>query len=360
MTAGGEHSRITVLIVDDSEMIRRAGSMALAAEPQIEVIAKCPNGQLALAEIARIQPDIVILDVEMPVMNGLETLKAIKASYPAVQVLMFSAITQEGAQVTIEALNCGAADYVTKPQAAGADESLAMLREMLIPRIKWLARAPRTRLPNKAASPVLPSRRARLLPAKIVAIGSSTGGPIALTQVIPNLPADLPVPIVLVQHMPPVFTRSFATRLDASSPLTVVEAQAGMELAPGVVYLAPGDYHMMVQRAGTTMQIVLNQQEKENSCRPAVDPLFRSVAAAYGAGVCAVVMTGMGSDGRKGAEAVVRSGGSVLAQDEASSVVWGMPGAVVEAGLADHIIPLGSLAAAILKEVMRPPGEVKR
>lgn len=197
-----------------------------------------------------------------------------------------------------------------------------------------------------------PMRPGRVLPARIIAIGSSTGGPLALTRVIPALPADFPAPIVLVQHMPAEFTRSFAERLNAASAIEVVEAREGIELKAGTLYIAPGNFHMTTRRANDKVVIALNQDEKENSCRPAVDPLFRSVAQTYGAGACAVVMTGMGADGCKGAAAIVESGGTVIAQDEATSVVWGMPGAVVEAGLAHHVVPLGALSEAILHEVM--------
>jgi two-component system chemotaxis response regulator CheB len=285
---------------------------------------------------------------------------------------MFSTLSAAGASATLEALAAGATDYVTKPSNVGSiAESIAAVREQLIPKIHALAGrsqttgspprpvagglrrltpppAPvRTGEPRTPAAPARPLRSGPQGRVDLIALGSSTGGPDALTKVLMGLPADLPVPIVVTQHMPPVFTRMFAERLDRSTPLKVVEAADGMELTPGTVYVAPGEKHLVLHRRGTAVLIQLSGAPPENSCRPAVDVMFRSVAQLYGASAYAVVLTGMGHDGRAGAKLLREAGAEVLAQDEATSVVWGMPGAVVGAGLADAVLPLDRIASCL-------------
>ncbi len=406
-------SKIKVLVVDDAVVVRSLVVKVLGSDPDIEVVGTAANGKLALAMLEKCHPDLITLDIEMPEMDGIEALTHIRKSHPRLPVIMLSVLTERGASSTFEALSRGASDYVTKPSNTGKmAESMEKVRLDLIPKIKALCAsvlrgssagvqpparpaigrngpggpagrpgapvstrplsgapgapgAPRaaggpgaaraSALPNgPAAAPAGAARptQRRVSPVEIVAIGVSTGGPNALGDVIPALPADFPVPILIVQHMPPVFTRLLAERLDTRSKLKVVEAAPGMAIQPGTVYIAPGDYHMTVKREGASIKLAMNQDPPENSCRPAVDPMFRSVSQVFGAGVLAVVLTGMGSDGFHGTEAVHSVGGRILAQDEATSVVWGMPGFVVKAKLADEVLPLHSVPDALERLTM--------
>jgi two-component system chemotaxis response regulator CheB len=289
-------------------------------------------------------------------------LKEVRKSHPALPVIMFSTLTERGASATLDALSLGASDYVTKPSNTGSlDAGIAAIRTELIPKIKALCR----RTPAKARIPIPPKPAASVRPRSkqpidIVAIGTSTGGPNALAEVLPRLPKELPVPIVVVQHMPPIFTRFLAERLAGQSQIAVGEANSGAELSPGQAWIAPGNFHMTVARKGLRGRVDLNQDPPEHSCRPAVDVLFRSVASAYRSNVLGVVMTGMGSDGVLGSQNIREAGGEVLIQDELSSVVWGMPGLVYAAGQADAVYPLDQLASEITRRVMqsrasRPP-----
>ncbi len=339
---------IRVLIVDDSAVIRKGLSEVLGSDPEIEVAGTASSGRLALSLIAQLKLDLVTLDLEMPGMDGLETLVGIRKLRPKLPVIMFSTFTERGAAVTLEALTRGATDYVTKPTDAGSAEGAReRVRDELIPKVKSLC-APRVpfRLPVATVAP----KRARV-PINIVAIGTSTGGPNALADLIPQLPANFPVPIVIVQHMPPIFTRQLAERLDSLTPLHVHEAQEGKKLEAGQVWIAPGDYHMTVARIGREAVLTMNQRPPEQACRPAVDVLFRSVAETFGAHALAVVLTGMGADGTRGAQVIREAGGEVIVQDEPTSVIWGMPGRVVAAGQADQICPLGGIAAEIVRRV---------
>lgn len=348
--------KIRVLIVDDSTVIRRLLTDALAGEEGIEVVGSAANGRIALAKIPLLNPDLVTLDIEMPVLDGLETLKALRPAYPQLPVVMFSTLTERGAIATLNALSLGANDYVTKPANVGSVVAgIQRVREQLVPKIRALcgqafpaarpaASVPRTWLGERTGRRIASLAARRI---ELVAIGVSTGGPNALTEIFKALPGDLRVPVLVVQHMPPVFTKYLAQRLDAVSELEVAEARGGELLEPGRAWLAPGDYHLALQRTGRGVVARLNQGPPENSCRPAVDVLFRSSAEVYGAGVLGVILTGMGADGQRGSECIRHEGGRVLAQDEASSVVWGMPGAVVGAGLANEILPLSGIAARI-------------
>jgi two-component system chemotaxis response regulator CheB len=349
---------IRVLVVDDSVVVRRLVSDALSADPAMEVVATAANGRIALAKLGDARPDIVTLDIEMPEMDGLETMAELRRRQPRLPVVMFSTLTERGAAATLDALSLGARDYVTKPTNSGSlTESIRRVQQDLTPKLKALCPG----LGSSAAAVSRPARTAGatvatpgparpLAPIDVVAIGISTGGPKALAELLPALPGDLPVPVLIVQHMPPVFTRQLAERLDARSALGVSEAAGGDQLRPGAAYIAPGGHHLVVHKApGGVLQLRTNEDPPENSCRPAVDVLFRSVAAAYGSRSLAAVMTGMGHDGLLGAQEIAGSGGFVLAQDEASSVVWGMPGAVARAGLADRVLPLSDLAAEIAR-----------
>jgi len=349
---------IRILVVDDSSVIRRILGDGLASDPTLEVVGTAANGHIALARIPQVNPDVITLDIEMPEMNGLQTLVELRKTYPKLPVIMFSTLTERGAASTLEALSLGATDYVTKPSNTGSlDVTLAQIREQLIPKIKALCpsrilvQAPPAQ-PAPLVHSVAGEEAARsLVRVDVVAIGTSTGGPNALAQVIPQIPANFPVPIVIVQHMPPLFTRFLATRLNDQSHIHVEEGKPGQILKPGEAWIAPGGYHMTVERYGTSVRLATNQDPPENSCRPAVDPLFRSVAKVFGANVLAVVLTGMGFDGVIGAQHIREKGGQVFVQDEASSVVWGMPGQVAAAGLADAAYPIGSTAQEIIRRV---------
>lgn len=353
--------KIRVLIVDDSTVIRRILSDSLATDPMIEIAGTAANGKIALAKIAQVNPDIITLDMEMPEMDGLTTLTELRKAYPKLPVIMFSTLTQRGAEATLEALARGANDYVTKPANVGSvTAAIQNVQNELIPKIKMFCGG-QPRLRTAPVSATSPNRLAATIrkdavprsnkPSTIdaVVIGTSTGGPNALAAVLPRIPANFPVPILIVQHMPPIFTTHLAARLDQLSPLRVVEAAEGDSVAPGGAWLAPGNFHMTMRRTGTQVRVSLNQNMPENSCRPAVDVLFRSAAQVFGGNVLAVVMTGMGQDGQRGSEVIRDAGGRVIAQDEATSVVWGMPGSVAQAGLAEQLLPLNRIADEIIK-----------
>jgi len=343
---------IRVLIVDDSAVIRRQLSDVLAADPEIVVAGAVGDGSLALQAISNLKPDLVTLDVEMPAMDGIQALVEIRKLDTRLPVIMFSTLTGPGAAKTVEALARGASDYALKPSRAGSPENArAAVRDELIPKIKALCGG-RGKLGAAAVTPVFVAP-AYSPPTRIdlVAIASSTGGPNALGELIPQLPPDFPVPIVIAQHMPPSFTKLLAARLDTMTKLHVQEGEEGRELEKGQVWIAPGNYHMTVSRQGTKCVLGLNQEAQENSVRPAADVLFRTVAESVKENTLGVVLTGMGADGTRGAAAIREAGGAVIVQDEASSVVWGMPGSVVAARLADKVCALGALAQEIVRRV---------
>ncbi|TXR55049.1 protein-glutamate methylesterase/protein-glutamine glutaminase [Quadrisphaera setariae] len=359
---------VKVLVVDDSVVIRKIVTDCLSGDPQVEVVGTASNGRLALGKIAALRPDVVTMDIEMPEMDGISAVKEIRKTDRRLPIIMFSTLTDRGASATLEALSAGASDYVTKPANVGSVQaSMAQVREQLLPKLLALTgrsagpAAPVSARPAggagvPAAAPVVPAPRSGAVrtPAVLV-IGSSTGGPEALSAVLPKLPRNLPVPVLLVQHMPPLFTTQFAARLDRTCALDVVEAKDGTPLRPGTIHLAPGDWHLTVSGDKRDRRTVLSQAPRENFCRPAVDPLFRSAVEAYDGAVLAVVLTGMGSDGKLGAGRVREAGGYVIAQDRESSVVWGMPGAVTTAGFADEVVPLAGVADAIVKRLPRGP-----
>ena len=345
---------IRILVVDDSVVIRKLLCDTLSGDPDLEVIASAGDGRIALAKISQLHPDLVTLDVEMPVMNGLETLAELRKLYPKLPVIMFSTLTERGAAATLDALSLGASDYATKPSNTTSAAAIESIRCELIPKIKALCPAAGTKLRTlPPPRPATPARPRSNHPIEIVAIGTSTGGPNALAEVLPGIPQNFPVPIVVVQHMPPVFTHLLAERLARQCRIPVAEGRADINLAAGHAWIAPGNFHMTVARAGLRWRLELNQDPPRHSCRPAVDVLFRSVAAAYRAHVLAVVMTGMGSDGVAGAQQIREAGGDVIIQDEASAVVWGMPGLVYAAGQADGVYPLGQLASEITRRVLQ-------
>ena len=470
---------IRILVVDDSVVIRKLLTATLGDVPGMQVVATAALGSIALTKIQELRPDIVILDVEMPEMDGIETLKRIRKDSPRLPVIMFSTKTDRGAAATIEALTCGASDYVAKPSNIGnVLVAMARVRDEMVPKIQALtgggppgtrppagpmvllaqpaAAAPRAGIkvaseaplrplaaaprqadlaratprsaaigpaPGQAPSPAVamaqaaaeqrattrfaavaplapaagsppprsppaapheprltnrfaaapdalpaiavpgapPASEPRVIalgssalrrPVEIVAIGASTGGPNALATLLMQLPPEFPAPIVIVQHMLATFTRHFAERLASQCKIKIVEAVAGQPLVPGHAYIARGDHHLLVARRAGRPCLATNQDEVENYCRPAVDVLFRSVAQVYGAGALAVVLTGMGHDGLAGCSAIREAGGDVIVQDEASSVVWGMPGFVARAGLASQVLPIDELGGELRRRVV--------
>jgi two-component system chemotaxis response regulator CheB len=355
--------KLRVLIVDDSVVIRRILSDALGAEPDLEV-SSAANGRIALQKIPQFNPDVVTLDMEMPVLDGLSTLRELRKLNRRLPVIMFSTLTERGAAATLDALAAGANDYVTKPANVGSvAEAFSRISRDLLPKIKALCKVPEAVAPaagvptvRTVARPAAPSQ-----PIDVVAIGVSTGGPAALSEMLPRLPKDFRVPIVIVQHMPPMFTKLLADRLALQCAIGVKEGAPGMPLAPGQAIIAAGGSHMVVQNVGGRVVIGTNMDAPQNSCRPAVDVLFRSVCSVYGGRVLGVIMTGMGSDGLRGCEQLREAGGRVIVQDEASSVVWGMPGFVARAGLAEKVLPLDQIAAEITRIVnlYRSPSAIR-
>ncbi len=345
-----ETRRIRVLIVDDSVVIRHTLSSVLAEDAGLEVAGTAADGRIALDKLRQVTPDVILLDIEMPNMNGFETLKAVRKTHPDLPVIMFSSLTERGAAATLEALMLGANDYVPKPSNVNdLSAARACIRDELIPKIKQFCKLRPHRVHTRRQ--VAPHRRTPARRVDIVVIGTSTGGPIALSKILPEFVPHCPVPVVIVQHMPPVFTRHLAERLAQTHHLPVREAIDGQRIKPGEVWLAPGDFHVEVTRNHGALTLALNQAPPENSCRPAADVLFRSAAETCGRGTLAVVLTGMGRDGLRGCQRIAEVGGQIIVQDEASSVVWGMPGQVAAAGLADEIVPLEKVGMVIARRL---------
>jgi two-component system chemotaxis response regulator CheB len=344
-----------VLICDDSPVIRTAITRILEADPAIRVVARAGNGQAALDALKLHDIDVVVLDIEMPVMDGLTALPKLLAAEPGLRVIMASTLTTRGADIAMQALRLGAADYVPKPSAAIVAGDTRFGPE-LIEKVKGLARMRRhAKTPHAAAALPVPVQHAGIAlraaprqPPLLLAIGSSTGGPNALFAVVQGLSPRVPVPIVLTQHMPATFTPILAEHIDRLGVLPCAEARDGMKLKPGHIALAPGDKHLIVQRDGTAFSVKLSDAPPENFCRPSVDPMLRSATACSDGRVLVVMLTGMGHDGLEGTRLVVNQGGAAIAQDEATSVVWGMPGAVARAGLAHAVLPLAQIGPKIL------------
>jgi two-component system, chemotaxis family, protein-glutamate methylesterase/glutaminase len=350
-------SKKRILLVDDAVVVRKVLSQVISHDPDLEVAATAANGRLGLAKFATLKPDLVLLDIEMPEMDGLEAVRELRKIDSHVPIIMFSTLTERGASVTLGALALGATDYVTKPSNFDGAANLDAISRELIPKIRVLCHLPWAQSPAILAVKPVPSiaMPARLVtPAKIVVVGVSTGGPDALARLLPLLPDRLPAPLLIAQHMPPIFTAMLAARLAAKSRFPVRECVSGEPLSPGCVVIAPGDFHMVVEHENGAVSLKTHQGPRENFCRPSVDVLFRSVAALFRERTLAVVLTGMGQDGLKGCELLRECGARVYVQDEASSVVWGMPGFVARAGLADKILPLDQIASEIVRATTLP------
>jgi two-component system chemotaxis response regulator CheB len=368
-----------VLIVDDSAVMRSLLRTVVSSVPGFNVAGTAADGASALASVDVLNPDLILLNVEMPVMDGLVTLKQLRARGYKMPVVMCSALTQRGARVTLDALAAGASDYVAKPSGQSTrEESTKKLAQELGPKMRALTSPVTYGLsgvfagvnpgaiggPGRGAIPGV-SQTGPLIPMgqparshaittqpKVLVIGASTGGPSALDVVLSALPGDFPLPVMVVQHMPELFTSLFAERLNGYCKLRAREAAEGDVADAGTIYVARGNWHMEARPAsqgGPMATLHLTQGPPENHCRPAVDVLFRSAAAVYGSAVLAVVLTGMGSDGVLGSRVIRDVGGAVIAQDEASSIVWGMPGAVTHAGLAQRVLTLDAIAPEIIR-----------
>ncbi|MEZ0344169.1 MAG: chemotaxis response regulator protein-glutamate methylesterase [Caldimicrobium sp.] len=340
--------KIRVLVVDDSAIMRKLITDILKKDPQIEIVGQAENGKKAVELAKSLRPDVITLDIEMPEMDGLTALRFLKKEVPSAKVIMFSSLTQEGARATLEALSLGAFDFVPKPSTKSFLESVKKIEEDLLPKIKGATEKVR------ASFLTLPKITTRIKSGlyRVLGIGVSTGGPQTLTEIFKELPGDFPAPILIVQHMPPLFTKQLAERLDKITPLKVKEAENGEPVKEGMVYIAPGDYHMVVKKENNQKIIHLHQGPPKNNCRPSVDVLFESLAEVYNGTCLALVLTGMGRDGAEGAQLIKKKGGAVIAQDAQSSIVYGMPRAVIESGLADEVLSLSEIPKR-LKEIFK-------
>ena len=344
-TAADGREKVRVMVVDDSAIVRGLIVQQLEADGGIVVAGRAGNGQAALLELDRVDVDVVVLDLEMPVMDGLTALPLILAKRPGVRVLIASTLSRRNARVSLEALQLGASDYVPKPDTGTLVGAEAFARE-LVAKVHALGRAPRPVAEVAAPAPRLVAPAAAHRPA-VIAVGGSTGAPPVLMRLFEALRDGPSQPILVTQHMPPTFTAMLAEQLARAGGRPCAEGVDGEPVLPGRAYVAPGGFHMTVGRSGATPVIRLNQDPPEHYCRPAVDPMLRSLAEVYGAGVLAVVVTGMGVDGAEGCRAVAAAGGRFAVQDEATSVVWGMPGAAARTGAASAVLPPPALAGWI-------------
>lgn len=380
VTQGGEVYR--VMVVDDSAVIRGAIARAMEGDPALAVVSSMSNGEMAIRALQRTPVDVIVLDIEMPVMDGLTALPKLKAIDPAVQIIMASTLTLRNAEVSMKALSLGATDYIPKPTSNSEVVGGSSFRHDLLEKVKTLgALARRHGVRVSGAEPVVSgaaplarpfaAERARVVAPPsvkkeiqlrkdpiqrpdIIAIGSSTGGPQALFKVIGDMGAGLPQPIVITQHMPPAFTAILADHISRQCKVVCAEARDGDKLEAGHYYVAPGDFHMLIEGKFGAPVVRLVKDPPENFCRPSVDPMLRSLIPVYGKRILTVILTGMGQDGLKGGDLVVKAGGSVIAQDEATSVVWGMPGAVATAGICSSVLALENIGGLVRQTALRP------
>ena len=353
---------LRVLVVDDSVLYRKVLSDVLSNIPGVEVVGTATDGNVALAKIPQLKPDMLTLDFDMPEMDGLKVLEHVSVDHPDLKVVMVSAHTKEGAAITLKALELGALTFVTKPKTENPLKSKNVLLNQLVPVVKEImalqpshhsvsnCRAISQPIVSDAApgKVISPAGTGRL---QIVAIGISTGGPKALAQLIPCLPEDLRIPVVIVQHMPSKYTAALAESLDQKSALKVIEAENGMELKRGIIFIAPGGKQMKVVGVSGKSMLEVNDDPPENHCQPSVDYLFRSISKVYGKHALGIIMTGMGSDGVLGLRLMKRLGAQVIAQDKQSCVIFGMPGEAINAGIVDYVAPLNHIATQIVQRV---------
>lgn len=343
--------KLRIVVIDDSLNMRSLLDRAFSEVDDMEVIGHASKSEKAIATVERLDPDIIVINAEMPVMDGITALGKMREKRPGLPAIVFTSYREGSASVGLRVLGLAHTKWLTRPTASEALGGARETWEEMLFAVRYLtgrANSPSGRESEPAA--VLPStgeRRQNRGPYSVLVIGASTGGTDALTEVLSELPASLPVPVVIVQHMPSEFTQQFAERLNSNSELSVRQGKDGEAISAGNAYLAPGGYHMVLQRKANELKLSLNKKPKEHCCRPAVDPLFRSAVDVCGSSVLAVILTGMGFDGAAGCGAVRAAGGRVLIQDEATSVVWGMPGEVYRSGHADEVHPLGDVALAI-------------
>lgn len=345
---------VRVMVVDDSAVIRGLITRILDADPRLRVVASVSDGQRAVDRVATTEIDVIILDIEMPVMDGLTALPHILKADPDVKILMASTLTLRNADISMKAMRLGATDYIPKPEASSNINSRDDFGRNLLEKVRSLGQARRRARTSRGAPSAVPTagkpkpsitlRPSSRVKPRIIAIGSSTGGPQALFTFLGALTKEVKQPIVITQHMPPKFTTILAQHIGQNTGWPTAEATDGMSVEDGTIYVAPGDFHMIAEAKGGSTILRLTSEPPENFCRPAVDPMLRSLSAIYGPAILTVILTGMGHDGMKGAQCVVDNGGTVVAQDEASSVVWGMPGAVATNGLCSAVLPLDELA----------------
>ncbi|MBF0226708.1 MAG: chemotaxis response regulator protein-glutamate methylesterase [Desulfobacterales bacterium] len=380
---------LRVLVVDDTIMFRKIVSDVLSEIPGVKVVGTANNGKIALGKINNLNPNLITLDIEMPEMNGIEVLEIIQKQYPDIGVIMLSSLTYEGGEMTIKALELGAFDFITKPQSGNLTENKLTIKNNLIPILNAFKRRLeiKTILKGRVASAIqkkevketpkiiIPSRdilkepiysddavhRLNRFSSKIkqkpdiIAIGISTGGPSALAHMMPNIPSDIGIPILIVQHMPPIFTQSLARSLSSKCSISVKEASEGDILLPNIAFIAPGGKQMKLSKSydGRNIVVRITDDPPENSCKPSVDFLFRSIADFFPGKVTAVIMTGMGSDGTNGLKILKSNGAFIIAQNEETCTVFGMPKVPIELGIVDVIAPLDQIATEIVKTVKR-------
>jgi len=353
-----------IMVVDDSAVVRGLLTRALEGDPRMKVIASVGDGQMAINALARHDVEVVVLDIEMPVMDGITALPKLIEARPGIKVIVASTLTRRNAEISLRCLSIGADDYIPKPSSARELNAAENFAHELLRKVAALGAAARgdtvhMRRPEDKAPPSAPRPTAKREPIslrtasvrrpKAIAIGSSTGGPQALFALTKAIAPGLDVPVFITQHMPPTFTTILAEHIARASGMPAAEAVDGEPAKPGHIYVAPGDHHMTVRMTPAGAVLVLDQEPPENYCRPSVDPMLRSLSAAYGANLLCVILTGMGQDGRRGGETVIEAGGTIIAQDEASSVVWGMPGAVATAGLCTAVLPLDEMGAWVTR-----------
>lgn len=359
--AQASQSPYRVMVVDDSAIIRGILARQLETDPLIKIVASCANGQIAVERMKEANPDVIVLDIEMPVMDGLTALPLLRKINGSVKIIIASTLTLRNAEISLNAMRMGAHDYIPKPTSTSEAMGSSAFQHELLEKIKTWGQKKRQNVFNALSVPkpsvsTSPSKLALItLKPYIIGIGVSTGGPQALLDILTPLQGICHLPILITQHMPPRFTTVLAQHLQTASGCIVKEATHNEKIENGTVYIAPGDHHMVVIEENREKKIALTQSPHENFCRPSVDPMFKSIAEQYGPKALCFILTGMGSDGTKGSKIITDAGGHVIAQDEETSVVWGMPGSIVQAGVTKNILSLPDIAQ-ILKNIVQHKG----